>query len=320
MLPAALRPTVLVVTTDAWHVLSRSLQMLRKEFDNTYDRHNGLAAPGSPGSVELCEDRGLAGEWGARPVHDAHLAAISPVIAVMDHLDSLGLLFTSPGGLMASHTVARGALDIATQPWFLLEPGIDARERVRRHMNYRLQSLKEQSLMVGDLGASPDAQRHLQHLRERTEQILRAARHHGFSVKGKIADKFRPCYLGSCPAPSTTGLAGQIVAPGGSPLGTLLWRATSAVAHGQAHGLMMFCADAPGAPGTGPEDHFVYRQLQFSPQEAAQRCAGAPLATLSMLRRLYAHCGWPAVNLESVGSDLARAWLHISGMTRATAA
>ncbi|GGZ44380.1 hypothetical protein GCM10010365_76020 [Streptomyces poonensis] len=293
------------------------MQTLREEFDNTYDRYNGLAAPGSPGAVELREDRVLAGEWGARPVHDAHLAAVSPVMAVMDHLDSLGLLFTSPGGLMTSHTVARGALDIATKPWFLLEPGIDTRERVRRYMNYRLESLKEQSLMVGDHGTAAEVQRHL---RERTEGILRAARHHGFSVKGKIADKVRPCYLGPHQAPSTTKLAGQIVVPGGSPLGALLWRATSAVAHGQAHGLLMFHADAPEAPGTGPDDHFVYRQLQFSPQEAAQRCAGAPLATLSMLRRLYAHCGWPAAGLERVGKDLARAWLHISGMAQATVA
>jgi hypothetical protein len=147
---AGLRSTFEAVTTDAWHVLSGSLQLLREEFDNAYARHHGRALPGSPAARELQQDDDLAGEWGARPVHDAHLASISPTMAAMDHLDSLGLLLTSPGGLMASHTVARSTLDIATKPWFLLEPDIGARERVRRYMNYRLQSLKEQSLITGD--------------------------------------------------------------------------------------------------------------------------------------------------------------------------
>ncbi|MFI1370217.1 hypothetical protein [Streptomyces griseochromogenes] len=240
-------------------------------------------------------------------------------MAVMDHLDSLGLPFTSPSGLTASHTVARSALDIATKPWFQTEPDIGTRERVRRHMNYRLQSLKEQELTVGD-DSTPAAEGARRHPRERTAKILHAARHHGFSVKGKIADKVRPCYLGPCPVPSTTELAGDIIAPGRSALGVLLWRATSAVVHGQTHGLTMFYAEVSGAPETGPDDHFVYRQMQFSPQEAAFRCAGAPLATLSMLRRLYGHFGRPTAGLESVGQDVARTWLHIAGLPHAPAA
>ncbi|MGW6739359.1 hypothetical protein ACWGDX_01225 [Streptomyces sp. NPDC055025] len=302
------------MTTDAWHVLSGSLQILHEEFNNTYARHRGRALPGSPAALEL-QDDDLAGEWGARPVHDAHLAAISPTSAVMDHLDGLGMLFTSPSGLMASHTVARSALDIATKPWFLLEPDIGARERVRRYMNYRLQSLKEQSLMLGNDHAS-EAEAVRQHVRERTERILRAARHHGFSVKGKIMDKVRPCYLGPHPVPSTTEMASDVIAPGGSQLGALLWRATSAIAHGQTHGLMMFYAEAPGAPVTGPDDHFEYRQMQISPQEAALRCAGAPLATLAMLRRLYSHYGWAAAELEAAGRQTAKTWLHIAGLPR----
>ncbi|MGW5658366.1 hypothetical protein [Streptomyces humi] len=302
------------MTTDAWHVLSDSLQILHEEFDNTYARHHGRALPGSPAALEL-QDDDLAGEWGARPVQDAHLAAITPTSAVMDHLDALGVLFTSPSGLMASHTVARSALDIATKPWFLLEPGVDARERVRRYMNYRLQSLKEQSLMVGN-DQSPGAEAARQHVRERTERILRAARHHGFSVKEKITDKMRPCYLGPHRVPSTTEMASEIIAPGGSRLGALLWRANSAVAHGQTHGLMMFYAEAPGAPVTGPDDHFEYRQMQISPQEAALGCAGAPRAALAMLRRLYSHCGWPTDELEAAGRQTLETWHHIAGLPR----
>ncbi|MFJ8636450.1 hypothetical protein [Streptomyces sp. NPDC093568] len=93
-----------------------------------------------------------------------------------------------------------------SKPWFLLEPDIGVRERVRRYMNYRLLSLKEQSLVVGN-GQTTEAGVVRQRLRERTERILRAARHHRFSVKGKIADKVRPCYLGPHPVPSTTEMA-----------------------------------------------------------------------------------------------------------------
>jgi hypothetical protein len=90
--------------------------------------------------------------------------------------------------------------------------------------------------MVGN-GQTTEAEAVRQRLRERTERILRAARHHGFSVKGKIADKVRPCYLGPHSVPSTTEMASDVIAPGGQ-LGALLWRATSAVAHGQTHGLL----------------------------------------------------------------------------------
>ncbi|MFE5240447.1 MULTISPECIES: hypothetical protein [unclassified Streptomyces] len=296
------------MTTDAWHLLSHSLRQLRSEFDDTYGRYNGIAVPGSPAELEPQYD--LAGEWGATPEQDAHLAAISPVMAVMDHLDGLAVLFTSPSGLMASHTVARSTLDIATKPWFLLEPEIGSRERVRRYMNYRLQSLKEQSAMVSD-ATTPGADRAREYLRERMERILRAARHHGFSVKGKIADKYRPCYLGPSSAPTTTAMASKIIGTGNSDLGVLLWRATSAVAHGQPHGLMMFVAEAPGAPSTGPDDHFAYRQIQYSPQDAAIRCAGAPLSTLSMLDRLYSHCGWPATNLEMTRQEVLKTWQQV---------
>lgn len=311
---AGLRLTVEAVTTDAWHALSGSLRILREEFDNTYTQHHGQALPGSPAALEL-QDDDLAGEWGARPVRDAHLAAISPTSAVMDHLDGLGLLFTSPSGLMASHTVARSALDISTKPWFLLEPGIGARERVRRYMNYRLLSLKEQSLMLGiDEASEKEAVR--QHLRERTERILRAARHHGFSVHGKTTDKVRPFHLGLRGVPSTTEMASAVIAPGGSQLGALLWRATSAVAHGQPHGLLMFYGQAPGAPVTGPDDHFEYRQMQISPQEAAFGCAGAPLAALAMLRRLYSHSGWSAADLEIAARQALKIWFDIARLPR----
>ncbi|MEU8717929.1 hypothetical protein [Streptomyces sp. NPDC048663] len=299
------------MTTDAWHVLSGSLQILREEYDNTYTRYQGLALPGSPAALELQADD-LAGEWGACPVQDAYLGAIARVPAVMDHLDALGVLFASPGGLMASYTVARSVLDIATKSWFLLEPEVGARERVRRHMNYRLQSLKEQSLLVGD-SQSAEAGATRQGASERTERILRAARHHGFFVKGKMADKVRPCYLGPDRVPSTTEMAGEVITPGGS-LGALLWRTTSAVAHGQTHGLMMFYGQPPGAPVTGPDDHFEYRQMQSSPQDAALGCAGAPFAALTMLRRLYSHCGWPAAELETVGRQTQESWLHVAGL------
>ncbi|GGX16724.1 hypothetical protein GCM10010321_33890 [Streptomyces chartreusis] len=181
-------------------------------------------------------------------------------------------------------------------------------------MNYRLQSLKEQSLMLGN-GHTAEGEAVRQRARERTERILRAARHHGFSVRGKIADKVRPCYLGPSSAPSTTEMAGDVIAPGGS-LGALLWRATSAVAHGQTHGLLMFYTEAQSAPATGPDEHFEYRQMQISPQEAALRCAGAPLVTLAMLRRLYIHHGWPTAGLEAAGRQTARTWLHIAGLPR----
>lgn len=291
-----------VVHIDPWSELARSLEGLRSAFHASLAASGGFL-PGSPADEE-CKRDTFAGAWGAQPVRDANIAPLAAVSAALDHLDSLGVLFKSPAGITASHTIARAALDIAIGPWFLLEPGIGERERVRRYMNLRLQSLKEQ--MQLETGASSTAIR--QHAEGRISLIIDAARVHGFEVR-RERDRYKPPHLGA-QMPSTTSLASEIVAPNVPVLGALFWRLGSAVAHGQQHGLTMFFEriDQPVQPTHGD----VAAQMQASPKDTALRCGGAPLAAISMLQRLYTQYGWPTDRLKTAVSDIISTWQAIA--------
>lgn len=291
-----------IVHIDPWSELARSLEGLRSAFYASLAASRGFL-PGSPADEE-CKRDTFAGSWGAHPVRDANIAPLTAVSAVLDHLDSLGVLFKSPGGITASHTIARAVLDIAIGPWFLLEPGIGERERVRRYMNLRLQSLKEQTQL--ETGSSNTAIR--QHAAERTSQIIDAARGHGFDVR-RERDRYKPPHLGA-QIPSTTSLASEIVAPNVPVLGPLFWRLGSAVAHGQQHGLTMFFeqTDQPVQPTHGD----VAVQMQASPKDTALRCGGAPLAAISMLQRLYTQYGWPTDRLKTAVSDVISTWQSVA--------
>ncbi|MBB5109153.1 hypothetical protein [Streptomyces spectabilis] len=287
---------------DPWAELARSLDGLRSAFYSSLAASRGFL-PDSPAEEE-CKRDALAGSWGAQPVRDANIAPLAAVSVVLDHLDSLGILFKSSGGITASHTIARAVLDIAIGPWFLLEPGIGERERVRRYMNLRLESLKEQTQL--ETGSPATAMR--QHAEDRIALILDAARLHGFDVR-RERDRYKPPHLGA-QVPSTTSLASKIVAPNDPVLGALFWRLGSAVAHGQQHGLTMFFerTDQPVQPAQGD----AAAQMQASPKDTALRCGGAPLAAVSMLQRLYAQYGWPTDGLRTAVSGVISTWQTVA--------
>ncbi|MET9914454.1 hypothetical protein ABZZ74_48495 [Streptomyces sp. NPDC006476] len=221
------------VRVDQWAELARSLDGLRAAFNDSYVTSHGFL-PVSPASEECEQDATLAGTWGTNPVRDANIAPLSPVLVLFDHLDTLASVFRSPGGVTASHTLARAILDIAISPWYLLEPDIGERERVRRYMNLRLQSLKEQAQL--ETGSESTALR--DHAADRIAHIFKAARAHGFEVR-REGDRYRPPYLDT-QIPPTTSLAADMIAPQVPTLGPLFWRTGSAVAHGQQHGISMF--------------------------------------------------------------------------------
>ncbi|MFJ6083209.1 hypothetical protein ACIQI8_17605 [Streptomyces sp. NPDC092369] len=293
---------------DPWAELARSLEGLHSAFADSYDAVHGFL-DGSPASKECGRDAALAGTWGDRPVRNANIAPLSPVLVMLDHLDTLSSVFRSPGGVTSSHTLTRAILDIAMGPWYLLEPGIGERERVRRYMNLQLQSLKEQSqLETGTINTAI-----LEHSKQRIANIVKAARAHGFEVR-RDGDRYRPPFLGT-QIPSTTSLAAEMIAPQLPTLGPLFWRTGSAVAHGQQHGISMFFErlDLPVNPAHG--DTAV--TLQASSRDTALRCGGAPLAVMAALRRLFAQYGWDTRRLNSAEMDAVNTWQAVAGIQAA---
>ncbi|MBB1256540.1 hypothetical protein H3146_24785 [Streptomyces sp. OF3] len=285
---------------DQWSQLASSLSGLRTAFDRSAQFPEAYL-PDSPADRERQGDR-LAGDWARRPAHSANITPLPAVFSVLDHLDSLGTLFRSAGGITTTYTVARAALDIATGPWYLLEPGIGSRERVRRYMNFRLQSLKEQ--MQLDSAGKTDIREHSE---QRIESIIHTAQQHGFKAR-RTKDRYKPPYLDD-PLPTTMELASQIVSKEEPSLGRLFWRVGSAVAHGHQYGFALFFGEEQVVD---PISGDIAKQLQTNARQTALGCGGAPLAAIALLRRLYAQYGWETTELEAAVHGVLTTWRRVA--------
>jgi hypothetical protein len=125
---------------------------------------------GSPGS-RADRDRqwtepGVPADKTIRAVDTTYAAARLGLIAVTDHAASLGRLITDPDltGCLAVEAVARSAVETAARSWWLVEPGLTARERVARFLADQLFSSYQAEDMVrrmkwptGVAGISPEA-------------------------------------------------------------------------------------------------------------------------------------------------------------------
>jgi len=109
---------------------------------------------------------GVPADKTIRAVETTYAAARLGLIAVTDHAASLGRLITDPDltGCLAVEAVARSAVETAARSWWLVEPGLTARERVARFMAdqlfsaYQAEDLaRRMKWPAGVAGISPEA-------------------------------------------------------------------------------------------------------------------------------------------------------------------
>lgn len=260
--------------------------------------------PGSPADLE-CAQEPYADVWGPTPTRDATIDVLLPVMAALDHLKAMETLLASPGSVYAPLTLARSVMEISAQVWYLVEPEIGPEERAIRHVNRRLQSLWEQMQIPGK-ATDEAAEKMRRQARARMDDIVQAARACGIQARGR-GDERRPPAVGT-PLKSTTTLVEECVSAASPRLGPLFWRFYSAVTHGQSHGLLAsFTAVGPdsGAPDvTGVS----FGQIQLAPTDAAIQTAGAPLAAISMLERLFTLLGWDDSELKAAKFSVLTTW------------
>lgn len=100
-----------------------------------------------------------------RAIDTTYAAARLGLIAVTDHAASLARLITDPdlAGCLAVEAVARSAVETAARSWWLLEPGVSARERAARFLADQLFSAYQAEDMArrmnwpsGVAGISPE--------------------------------------------------------------------------------------------------------------------------------------------------------------------
>jgi hypothetical protein len=290
------------VSSDAFADMARSLDDFCQALRSALTEHRG-PRPGSPASRE---SRGepLAGEWGAIPSGDAATSVLLLTAACLDHLLAASAIMNARRSSMALYTVIRGSAEAASAAFYLLDPGTDARERVRRSMNWRLAGLSEDMNLMRGL-AGPEAQASLQHSNQRVDAIARTARQFGFQFHA--ADRHRPARLGD-KTPSATQLIDACASrtPG---LGTVQQRVMSGVAHGQVHALMRFMR--PSSMLTADGRAMV--QLNLTASQAALDLMAGPFCASSLAERLYPFMGWAITEIEASVTRMLHAWGRIAG-------
>lgn len=259
--------------TTAFDMLAGHLRQAVHALEAGKGDGDGRPLPGSPAAHEN-EDESLHGDWGQTPALDANNLGRLLCISASDHLLSLADALDSPDtGAFVSFTIGRGVLEAAGRAWYLTDPAVDLRERVRRYMNEKLWSINESRRFLDGLQSGTDK------LDEIEDAIRRTAESKGHAVRnsrnGWRLDDERPSVMAVC----------DLVLPtqsGRPEFGSATYRFLSASAHGGEAGL------------AGHLDHDNDTQVTvIKKSESHARYLLWPLkAYVAMGDRFLRHYGW----------------------------
>jgi hypothetical protein len=199
-----------------------------------------------PGSVVVREIETLDS-----PTKDALPGAAIVLGAARDHLVGLECLLAAESSVYAPITVGRALLEASARAWWLLDPSIDARERLARTLTDRLANIREQAKIaraIAERGGQTKDLETLDRINARLDHVAAIARRHGLRVFDD--DKGRPVAVGASRLSSTI-LVGRLLAghSGDTVFGEVAWRAWSGTTHSTGHGLTAVLAVEPDPAG-----------------------------------------------------------------------
>lgn len=115
--------------------------------------------PGSPATEELRAAQQqpcpAAGTWGEEPVRDAYALAVLNYQVALDHAAAIAALTRELHSAVSASVLARALAEVASQAWWLLEPGIGHVKRAARSvaLRYRSACEGEKAAMADDVPA-----------------------------------------------------------------------------------------------------------------------------------------------------------------------
>ena len=189
------------------------------------NRHLGPAewepAANSEAAAELAstEKRADGTLWGENPPRTAYAAANLMMTAVLDNLAGIGKLLDDQMPVIGPTILARSAIEIAASVFWLMEPDIGVVNRVCRELALSLTSAR------------------------RAGQIAREFQDQGFTLPAEVAA------VAQDEARVLQRIADLGIAPPTAPP-EFVYRAYSAVTHGQIYGLMNFTAPTVSSDGS----------------------------------------------------------------------
>ena len=296
------------MSSSPWDSLAGSITSVNERFHQSVLAHRGFL-PSSLAAGEVAGEP-YADDWSQAPARNANIAGLHLAVVAMDHLVGLAILLRSTQpSIYGPSAVARSAMEVAARAHYLLDPGISALERIRRHQNDVLVALTERKRLVRATGGADTSagKESMAQADTRINRILRSAERHGLIPKPKNQQPF--IAAPGHPRPVTaTGLADQAVGDGNG-LGATFYQHMSAVTHGREHGIMQFFTHTGDLIDRTHGDHFG--QIEATPQKTALYLSGAPLAVAAMLDRLYHRFGWPTERIAPAARAMCVVWATI---------
>jgi hypothetical protein len=258
-------------------------------------------------AAQECEAETMSGEWGAWPTRDAWFFVGLVSGSGWEHLRSLAVLLNEHERVVRPlSTVARGAMEAFAQAFYVGEPDIEPRERVRRYTNIRLQSLHEYGLLLDTMADGDEADRDdLEQTKRQHDAecalLVASAREFNFIVRDD-RDRYRATYL-QAKVPTKTALCKNAVSSSGSNLGSVYYKSLSAAAHSTIHGI------AQNIQMLDPLGDLENMRIEINAEDAATRFIGGVLAAMTVLSDVYPYCGVPTP--ENAINEIGFTWMGV---------
>jgi hypothetical protein len=293
------------VSSDPFADLSRTLAAFAEGLRTLLDAGK-TAAPGSPADKEAAEEP-YAGEWGERPSRASFAPVLLTSFSCADHLAAAAEAIRTRHILVSPFTLTRAASEAAATACYVSESGITPLERIRRSMNWRLDGMSQDVIMIGDFHI-PEAASEVARLNSRIDAIGRAGVTYGLTFKK--AAGFKPARLGE-ETPSAMALIDQC-ASRTPKLGATYQRLLSSVAHAKAHGLTRFLTSGtliePDQPG------HVLAPINMNARDFARHLIVGPLCASTLVEHLAWFAGWDIDDLSPLVIKMLHAWGRIAGV------
>jgi hypothetical protein len=219
---------------------ARDLRILVRVL-NDYLRDADVNVPGTAAADDLAAQVDFADDDIADPVLHVQVRAHHGLIAAIDHLGGVAACIDAQDVALATMSLLRPTVVAAGISYWVLEPDIGVRERLRRGWNLELDSVREQLNSI-DKNATPEFWQQTTVVRHR---YLRWGDAHRFTRQQRKRYGERRYWFGdgqqTSSPPSEIKLAeGVLTSVGAGEVGRQAYRFTSAFVHAQPHAFTSF--------------------------------------------------------------------------------
>jgi hypothetical protein len=274
-----------------------------------------IHTPEDPSSTaaRLIASRGMLGPGVREPGRECAYLPRMLLGHTADHLGALVAALDADKVVMAPVTLLRPILESAATAFWLMNPAVDDRERLRRWMNLRLASFAEMIRMAGDDGPRhPNAW----NIGSRVYWLLQHGKRLGFTVhKQGNRQGLEPIWHLDNPVPGDQRLIKALLEDPIITLdaGPIMHRLTSAVVHARIHGLMLFTVKEQAVL---QEDGGWLTPMGIGLDRMAQYSAPVLWGLRACMKRAADFYGWDLTRWDRTTLEAMMAWRpHLSETT-----